>query len=178
MRNYVTITVGDCLAFKYNERVYEIAILEVRPVVGGRKAVMTVETDLQVDFSAPVGYQEQPVVGGSRASAGQSLAGSLGTSCVGGSSDGSKGAQSNGPFAPFSGPSNRLFPGSASTGSAATSSTTTTTTATMNTTTTRTREVVVPKNTLVFTRPATNKPTDTKDDKKGFSAFTGTANKL
>ncbi|KAK5135970.1 hypothetical protein LTR08_004428 [Meristemomyces frigidus] len=56
-RNFSCLTVGDVFTFSYNETVYEIAVLEVKPE-GEKHAISVQETDLEVDFAAPVGYQE------------------------------------------------------------------------------------------------------------------------
>lgn len=56
-RNFSCLTVGDVFTFSYNDTVYEIAVLEVKPE-GSQKAVSVQETDLEVDFAPPVGYQE------------------------------------------------------------------------------------------------------------------------
>ena len=56
-RNFSCLTMGDVFTFFYNETVYEIAVLEVKPQ-GEQKAVSVQETDLEVDFAPPVGYQE------------------------------------------------------------------------------------------------------------------------
>lgn len=57
-RNFACLTVGDVFTFSYNDTVYEIAVLEVKPDDGVKRAVSVQETDLEVDFAPPVGYQE------------------------------------------------------------------------------------------------------------------------
>ena len=57
-RNFSCLTVGDIFTFSYNETVYEIAVLELRPDDGEKRAISVQETDLEVDFAPPVGYQE------------------------------------------------------------------------------------------------------------------------
>ena len=57
-RNFSCLTVGDIFTFSYNETIYEIAVLEVKPDDGVKRAVSVQETDLEVDFAPPVGYQE------------------------------------------------------------------------------------------------------------------------
>ncbi|KAL5017063.1 hypothetical protein ScPMuIL_006652 [Solemya velum] len=54
LRNFACLTAGDVLAIKYNEKVYEMCVLEVKP----GKAVSIIECDMNVEFAAPVGYQE------------------------------------------------------------------------------------------------------------------------
>jgi ubiquitin fusion degradation protein 1 len=56
-RNFSCLTVGDIFTFSYNDTIYEIAVLEVKPE-GEKKAISVQETDLEVDFAPPVGYQE------------------------------------------------------------------------------------------------------------------------
>lgn len=56
-RNFSCLTLGDTFTFSYNDTVYEIAVLEVKPD-GEKHAISVQETDLEVDFAAPVGYQE------------------------------------------------------------------------------------------------------------------------
>lgn len=56
-RGFSCLTLGDIFTFSYNDTVYEIAVLEVKPE-GDKKAISVQETDLEVDFAPPVGYQE------------------------------------------------------------------------------------------------------------------------
>lgn len=56
-RNFSCLTVGDIFNFEYNDHVYDIAVLEVKPD-GSTHAICTMETDLSVDFAEPIGYQE------------------------------------------------------------------------------------------------------------------------
>ena len=56
-RNFSALTVNDIFSFEYNDEVYEIAVLEVKPD-RGTSAICTMETDLEVDFAEPLGYQE------------------------------------------------------------------------------------------------------------------------
>ncbi|KAJ1727632.1 ubiquitin fusion degradation protein [Coemansia biformis] len=55
LRKFSALTVGDVIAMDYNNREYKIAILETQP---SPSAINIVETDLSVDFAAPVGYVE------------------------------------------------------------------------------------------------------------------------
>lgn len=54
LRNFACLTTDDVIAIKYNERIYEMRVLEVRP----GNAVSIIECDMNVEFAAPVGYQE------------------------------------------------------------------------------------------------------------------------
>lgn len=56
-RNFSCMTTGDIFTFEYNDNVYEIAVLEVKPD-SDKHAICTLETDLSVDFATPVGYKE------------------------------------------------------------------------------------------------------------------------
>lgn len=54
-RNFSTLTTGDIFSFSYNETVYDVAVLEVKPD-SDKKGVSMLETDVSVDFAPPVGY--------------------------------------------------------------------------------------------------------------------------
>lgn len=56
-RNFSCLTKGDIFTFAYNDQVYEIAVLDAKPE-GDKKAISVLETDLEVDFAPPVGYEE------------------------------------------------------------------------------------------------------------------------
>lgn len=57
MRNFSTLTKGDIFQFSYNECVYEVAVLSVKPE-SDNMAISVIETDLSVDFATPKGYVE------------------------------------------------------------------------------------------------------------------------
>lgn len=57
LRNFTTLTVGDVLELSYNERVYGLKVLEVKPE-SQQEGICVIETDLVTDFAAPVGYVE------------------------------------------------------------------------------------------------------------------------
>lgn len=57
MRNFSTLTKGDIFQFSYNDNLYEVAVLEVKPEAS-LNAISVIETDLSVDFAAPKGYVE------------------------------------------------------------------------------------------------------------------------
>ena len=57
LRNFATLTVGDCVAVSYNNKTYELLVLEARPD-DGRGGISVLETDLQVEFAPPPGYTE------------------------------------------------------------------------------------------------------------------------
>ena len=48
------LTSGDVVAITYNDRVYELRVLETKP----GNAVSIIECDMNVEFAAPVGYTE------------------------------------------------------------------------------------------------------------------------
>jgi len=54
LRNFATLTKGDVVSINYNDKDYELCILETRP----GDAVSIIECDMDVDFAPPVGYQE------------------------------------------------------------------------------------------------------------------------
>ena len=56
-RNFSCLTLGDTFTFSYNDTVYEIAVLEVKPN-NDSHGISVQETDIEVDFAPPVGYQE------------------------------------------------------------------------------------------------------------------------
>ncbi|KAL1130020.1 hypothetical protein AAG570_012963 [Ranatra chinensis] len=54
LRNFACLTTGDVINIKYNQRDYELSVLETQP--GG--AVSIIECDMNVEFAPPLGYQE------------------------------------------------------------------------------------------------------------------------
>lgn len=64
LRNFATLTVGDCIVIDYNQRKYEIEIVECKPA----KAISIIEADVNVDFAPPKDYKE-PVPAASAAAA-------------------------------------------------------------------------------------------------------------
>lgn len=56
-RNFSCLTLGDIFSFEYNDTVYEVAVLEVKPD-NNVHGIVTMETDLSVDFAPPKGYEE------------------------------------------------------------------------------------------------------------------------
>ncbi|KAJ2744835.1 ubiquitin fusion degradation protein [Coemansia sp. BCRC 34301] len=66
LRKFSALTVGDIATIQYNDREYRIAVLETKP---SPSAINIVETDLSVDFAAPLGYVEPHV---SRSASGNS----------------------------------------------------------------------------------------------------------
>ncbi|XP_076674416.1 ubiquitin fusion-degradation 1-like isoform X1 [Andrena cerasifolii] len=54
LRNFACLTTGDVIAIKYNQRIYEMCVLETRP----GPAVTIIECDMNVEFAPPVGYVE------------------------------------------------------------------------------------------------------------------------
>ncbi|KAJ3124454.1 ubiquitin fusion degradation protein [Nowakowskiella sp. JEL0407] len=83
LRNFTTLTKDDIITIKYNEKFYDILVMECKPV-GKDGGISVIETDLEVDFAAPLGYVEEPrrsaagaaKVGSSKPN---SIAGSLGS---------------------------------------------------------------------------------------------------
>ncbi|KAK2751333.1 ubiquitin fusion degradation protein [Onygenales sp. PD_40] len=56
-RNFSCLTKGDVFTFSYNDEVYKMAVLETKPQ-DDKNAISVLETDLEVDFATPVGYEE------------------------------------------------------------------------------------------------------------------------
>ncbi|KAK7202508.1 ubiquitin fusion degradation protein UFD1-domain-containing protein [Myxozyma melibiosi] len=56
LRNFTTLTVDDIFEIKYNNKIYRIRVLEIKPA--NKTGISVVETDLEVDFAPPVGYVE------------------------------------------------------------------------------------------------------------------------
>jgi len=54
-RNFACLSKGDVFTFEYNDQTYDIAVLEIKPDTDAH-AIVTMETDLEVDFATPVGY--------------------------------------------------------------------------------------------------------------------------
>ena len=74
-RNFSCLTVGDIFTFAYNDSVYSMKVLETRPSTAAKGAISVLETDLEVDFAPPIGYEEPKRVSGT--STPRSLTGSL-----------------------------------------------------------------------------------------------------
>lgn len=55
LRNFSCLTAGDLIAIRYNDRRYELSVLETKPA----DAISIVECDMSVEFAAPVGFKEQ-----------------------------------------------------------------------------------------------------------------------
>jgi ubiquitin fusion degradation protein 1 len=56
-RNFATLTKGDVFNFEYNDEVYDMAVLDVKPE-SEKMGVSMIETDVSVDFAPPLGYVE------------------------------------------------------------------------------------------------------------------------
>lgn len=54
LRNFATLTVGDCIVIDYNDKKYEIEIIECKPAT----AISIIEADVNVDFAPPKDYKE------------------------------------------------------------------------------------------------------------------------
>ncbi|KAI1614831.1 ubiquitin fusion degradation protein UFD1-domain-containing protein [Exophiala viscosa] len=54
-RNFSCLTKNDVFTFEYNDETFDVAVLEVKPDTDSH-AIVTMETDLEVDFATPVGY--------------------------------------------------------------------------------------------------------------------------
>ncbi|XP_062505432.1 ubiquitin recognition factor in ER-associated degradation protein 1-like [Corticium candelabrum] len=58
LRSFACLTKNDLLAIQYNNKTYELMVMEVKP----RDAVSIIECDMNVDFAPPVGYKEPEYV--------------------------------------------------------------------------------------------------------------------
>lgn len=56
-RNFAALTKGDVFNFEYNDEIYEVAVLDVKPE-SEKMGVSMIETDVSVEFAPPVGYVE------------------------------------------------------------------------------------------------------------------------
>ena len=56
LRNYLCLTQGDSIVIEFAQKRYAIDIIETKPGT----AIMTLQTDLQVDFAPPKDYREEP----------------------------------------------------------------------------------------------------------------------
>lgn len=65
LRGFSCLTVGDTIPIHYNDRVYQINIVESKP----EDAISVIETDCNVDFAPPLDYQEPSMASGTSASA-------------------------------------------------------------------------------------------------------------
>jgi len=54
LRNFATLTVGDCIVIDYNQKKFEIEIVECKPA----NAISIIEADVNVDFAPPKDYKE------------------------------------------------------------------------------------------------------------------------
>lgn len=55
-RNFSCLTKDDIFQFYYNDEAYDIKVLEIKPDTN-QHAIVTMETDLEVDFATPLGYK-------------------------------------------------------------------------------------------------------------------------
>jgi ubiquitin fusion degradation protein 1 len=56
-RNFAALTKGDVFNFEYNDEIYDMAVLDVKPETE-KMGISMIETDVSVDFAPPVGYVE------------------------------------------------------------------------------------------------------------------------
>ena len=56
-RNFSTLTKGDIFTFEYNDELYDVEVLDIKPE-NAKNGVSVIETDVEVDFAPPVGYVE------------------------------------------------------------------------------------------------------------------------
>jgi ubiquitin fusion degradation protein 1 len=53
-RHFSCLSQGDIITISYNQQIYDILVMESKPAPG----ISIIETDLEVDFAAPLGYVE------------------------------------------------------------------------------------------------------------------------
>ncbi len=75
-RNFAALTKGDVFNFEYNDVVYDVAVLEVKPETE-KMGVSLLETDVSVEFAPPIGYVEPERTRGSGTSTPRSVRGGL-----------------------------------------------------------------------------------------------------
>ncbi|PJF20012.1 hypothetical protein PSACC_00185 [Paramicrosporidium saccamoebae] len=174
LRNFATLTVGDCVAVNYNTKIYELLVLEVKPN-DGRGSISVLETDLQVEFAAPLGYEEPQARPKSEKSIASSLDvnAQLSTSAVSSSNASA--------FMPFSGSAQRLSNRPKQIRDDVSDSAPSTASTTASTSSTAPAPLALPKGTLFF-GGATKKPTPTTQNPEStthkFNAFSGQGRKL
>ncbi|BES99240.1 Ubiquitin fusion degradaton protein [Nesidiocoris tenuis] len=54
LRHFACLTAGDVINLKYNNKDYQLSVLETKP----QDAVSIIECDMNVDFAQPIGYVE------------------------------------------------------------------------------------------------------------------------
>ncbi|KAK1772518.1 ubiquitin fusion degradation protein UFD1-domain-containing protein [Phialemonium atrogriseum] len=69
-RNFAALTKGDTFNFEYNDEVYDVAVLDVKPETA-KMGVSMIETDVSVEFAPPVGYVEPAAATSSAAASGR-----------------------------------------------------------------------------------------------------------
>merc|ERR1719348_2566429 len=57
LRHFACLSKGDIVAINYNNKIYELNVMETKPAA----AVSIIECDMNVDFEAPPGYEEPRV---------------------------------------------------------------------------------------------------------------------
>lgn len=55
LRNFSALTQGDIIEIRYNDINFGLLVMETKP---GGEGISVLDTDLEVDFAAPVGYVE------------------------------------------------------------------------------------------------------------------------
>ncbi|ODV92229.1 hypothetical protein CANCADRAFT_21097 [Tortispora caseinolytica NRRL Y-17796] len=78
LRNFSTLTVDDIFEISYNDHIYAIKVLEVRPESDSH-SISVVETDIEVDFAPPVGYVEPTPASSVSAAASRSITPAINT---------------------------------------------------------------------------------------------------
>ncbi|KAI8108499.1 hypothetical protein M9434_006524 [Picochlorum sp. BPE23] len=81
LRGFSCLTVGDTIPIHYNNKVYQIDIIDAKPA----EAISVIETDCNVDFAPPLDYVEETTVPMSGVSAAGATSSSVSQQSLGGS---------------------------------------------------------------------------------------------
>lgn len=60
LRNFACLTKGDCFVLKYNNKEYEIEVMQVKDKSGPCQAINIVEADLRLEFDRPLDMPDSP----------------------------------------------------------------------------------------------------------------------
>jgi len=58
LRNFSALTQGETIFFSYNSKDFHVSVLEIKPA-NPSNGVSIIETDMEVEFAAPIGYEEK-----------------------------------------------------------------------------------------------------------------------
>lgn len=75
LRQFTTLSPNDCFWINYADQIFKVKILETEP---DSRGILVIETDLNVDFAAPVGYVEPDYSNSKKTATQKSIANTLG----------------------------------------------------------------------------------------------------